>query len=68
MVFFELTVPNSYCGRVIGKGGKKINLITVSPYLHIEEVSVLSSYTDVSLMLKRFSNALLGRFWCTDHH
>ena len=29
MVFYELTVPNSYCGRVIGKGGKKINLITV---------------------------------------
>lgn len=28
MVFFEMTVPNSYCGRVIGKGGKKINLIT----------------------------------------
>lgn len=25
---YELTVPNSYCGRVIGKGGKKINLIT----------------------------------------
>ena len=29
MVFYDLTVPNSYCGRVIGKGGKKINLITV---------------------------------------
>ena len=29
MVYFELTVPNSYCGRVIGKGGKKINMITV---------------------------------------
>nr|XP_047130700.1 ankyrin repeat domain-containing protein 17-like [Hydra vulgaris] len=28
LLIYDLTVPNGYCGRVIGKGGKKINLIT----------------------------------------
>lgn len=28
LILFELVVPNGFCGRVIGKGGKKINMIT----------------------------------------
>lgn len=28
LLVFELIVPNGYCGRVIGKAGKKINMIT----------------------------------------
>ena len=30
VLMLEMIVPNGYCGRVIGKGGKKINQITVS--------------------------------------
>ena len=26
---FQLTAPNAICGRVIGRGGSKINSITV---------------------------------------
>lgn len=28
-VMFQLTAPNAICGRVIGRGGSKINSITV---------------------------------------
>ena len=29
-VMYQLTAPNAICGRVIGRGGSKINSITVS--------------------------------------
>ena len=39
---FQLTAPNAICGRVIGRGGSKINSITVRDLIH-QKIIVFSS-------------------------
>ena len=62
---FQLTAPNAICGRVIGRGGSKINSITVcnliDPYNFIISLQMLLIVTKNSFVVTSIS-----RLTCSD--
>ena len=58
---FQLTAPNAICGRVIGRGGSKINSITVCNFLiHFDS----TLYLTILLIKLLIICILLGTVHC----
>ena len=59
---YQLTAPNAICGRVIGRGGSKINSITVSYLIqyalsdrHVDSFYIRELVSNISNMRKSVS-------------